>query len=133
MILKKLQPLGYLVSAIVFCFLTHNLIFKIFDLKLNLSVLNFSLSELYLLFSILSVLIISTSIVIKQKNIDLVGNVFMLITCVKMVVCFLLIRPFSNNSNFSHSLEKYNYLMLFMLFLILETTVTIFILNKKEP
>ena len=131
MFLKKLKPIGLLFVAIAICYLIHKTIFFFLNLKLNLEIFNFSLEELYLLFSTLALLITATSIIVKQKNIDLVGNVFMLITSIKMISCFLLIRTYVSNINFKHSLEKWNYLGLFLLFLVLETIITIQILNKK--
>ena len=132
MILKKLKPLLFLSLGIFGFYATHKTVFYLLDIKLNLSFFNFSLEELYLIFSTASFLVTTTSIIIKQKNIDLVGNVFMLVTCIKMIICFLIIRPFSKNPEFVNSLEKYNYLVMFLIFLILETTITVGILNKKE-
>lgn len=131
MFLKKLKPIGLLFVAIAICYLIHKTIFFFLNLKLNLEIFNFSLEELYLLFSTLALLITATSIIVKQKNIDLVGNVFMLITSIKMISCFLLIRTYVSNINFKHSLEKWNYLFLFLLFLVIETAISVQILNKK--
>ncbi len=131
MILEKLKPLRLLLCAIFIGYSIHKTLFYFLNLKLNLSTFDYSLEELYFSFSILSVLITSTSIYIKQKNIDLVGNVFMLITSIKMICCFLIIRPYVSNENFKNSSEKWNYLSLFLLFLVLETIITIQILNKK--
>lgn len=132
MILKKLKPLRLLFGAIFIGYSIHKTLFYFLNLELNLILFNYSLEELYLVFSTLSVLITSISIYIKQKNIDLVGNVFLLITSIKMISCFLIIRPYVANENFKHSIEKWNYLCLFLLFLVLETIITIQILNKKS-
>lgn len=132
MILEKFKYLGFLLGAISICYLIHKMIFFIFNLELNLNKFNFSLEELYFLFTILSLLITSISIFIKQKNIDLVGNVFVLITSIKLIGCFLFIQPYVSNKTFNNSLEKWNYFSLFLLFLILETSITVFILNKKK-
>ncbi len=131
MILEKLKPLGILLVAIFIGYSIHKTLFYFLNFELDLIIFNYSLEELYFVFLTLSVIITSISIYIKQKNIDLVGNVFMLITSIKMISCFLLIRPYAANENFKHSIEKWNYLILFLLFLVLETIITIQILNKK--
>ena len=132
MILKNLKPLGYLLLAIMFFYFLHSMVFKFLNISLNQNIFKYSLQELYLYFSVFSIIIIALIIKIKQKNIDLVGNVFLLTTCVKLIVCFLLIRTSIDNPNFNHSLEKWNFLSMFMIFLILETVTTIVILNKKK-
>ena len=132
MVIKDFKPLGYLLLAIMFFYFLHLLIFNYCNINLDKKVFSYSLQELYLFFSVFSIIIIFMIINIKQKNIDLVGNVFLLTTCVKLIVCFLLIRTSIDNPNFNHSLEKWNFLSMFMLFLILETVTTITILNKKQ-
>ena len=112
------------------CYGLHYFVFKYFNIHLNQQALNLGLFDLYVLFSSFSVLIIIILLFIKQKNIDLVGNVFMLITCIKAIICYVIIRPLTI-SKIDYSLEKFNFLGLFLLFLIFETIATIKILNNK--
>ena len=112
------------------CYGLHYFVFKYFNIHLNQQALNLGLFDLYVLFSSFSVLIIIILLFIKQKNIDLVGNVFMLITCIKAIICYVIIRPLTI-SKIDYGLEKFNFLGLFLLFLIFETIATIKILNNK--
>lgn len=132
MFLEKIKPIGLLFVAIIGCYSIHKTLFIFLNLEINLKFFNYSLEELYVLFSVLALIITSVSIVVKQKNIDLLGNVFMLLTCIKMICCFFIIRPYASNINFKHSLEKWNYLFLFLLFLVIETIISVQILNKKS-
>ena len=132
MLLKKFIPLFYLSIIFIGLYFLHLSIFNIFELNLKSDVFNYSLEQLHIGFSIASISIISILIIIKQKNIDLVGNVFLLLTCLKMVAVFLFIRTSLNNPVFNHSIEKWNYFTMFFVYLIIETITTIFILNKKE-
>lgn len=125
------KPLLFIIVAIFCSYLIHKSIFLVFDIKLNLSVFNFSLEELYFYFGIYSLLMIVLLSVIKQKNIDIVGNVSMLLTVIKMLVCGIL-KTVLNNDSFKNSIEKKNFLITFLVFLTLETVVTIYLLNKKE-
>lgn len=131
MFLEKIKPIGLLIGVITICYLIHKTIFFFLNLKLNLQIFNFSLEELYFLYSTLAIFITAISIFVKHKNIDLVGNVFMLLTCIKMIGSFLIIRPYTSNVNFKPSLESWNYLFLFLLFLVIETAISVQILNKK--
>ena len=132
MFLKNFKPLFYLSIIFVGLYFIHLSIFNIFELNLKSDIFNYSLEQLYIGFSIASIVIIAILIIIKQKNIDLVGNVFLLLTCIKMVAVFLFIRTSLNNPVFNHSIEKWNYFTLFFIYLIIETITTIFILNKKK-
>ena len=132
MFLRNFKTLIYFGFTVLVCFGLHFALFKILNLELNPNIFDYSLSKLYLLFSLFSLVIISLLIVIKQKNIDLVGNVFLLISSFKLIGCYLIIRSVAINPAYYQSLEKYNFIGIFMLFLALETIFTIQILNQKD-
>ena len=131
MSLKKFKILFYFIPITIIFYFVHFIIFRLLKLELNQSIFNYSLKNLYFLFAAFSVVIILTIIIIKQKNIDLVGNVFLLLTCIKSVIFFIIIRPLTVIEG-EYVLEKFNFLGLFMLFLTLETLATITILNDKN-
>ncbi len=117
----------------IFCFYSlHKIIFCLLNLQLNKSIFNYSLEKLYAIYTFLSIVILLVLNKIKHKNIDLVGNVFMLITCIKTLICYALIRPVIINRENNHAIEKWNFLILFMIFLIIETVATIKILNAED-
>lgn len=125
------KPLIFLIVAIFCTYLIHKIIFFIFDLKINLLVFNCSLEKLYFCFGLYSIFMIVFLSIIKQKNIDIVGNVSMLLTVLKMLVCGIL-KTLLNDNSFKNSLEKKNFLITFLIFLVLETVITIYLLNRKE-
>jgi hypothetical protein len=129
MSIKSLKPLFYLFVSILFLYLNHVFVFYFFDFKINKLILNYSLNELYVLFGLSSLIITFIILKIKQKNIDLVGNVFLLMTSFKSIGFYLLFKFSIKNLN--NTFEKWNFLTLLLLFLILETVTTIYILNKK--
>jgi hypothetical protein len=106
----------------------HNVLFYVFQIKFSAF---YTLNELYLLFAMLSFIIIVILIKIKQKNIDNVGSSFLLITSIKLIAVFVFGNAIMRNQNLNHSIEKWNFLGLFLLFLAIETLVTIQMLNKK--
>lgn len=126
--IKLYKPLLNLMAFVFGFYCLHKLLFYALQIKLYTF---YTLEELYFLFTILSFIIISLLIKIKQKNIDNVGSSFLLITSIKMVIVFVLINPVLSNESLNHSLVKWNFLGLFLLFLAIETVITIQILNKK--
>ncbi|MGH2665308.1 hypothetical protein [Flavobacterium sp.] len=126
---EELKLVSQLALVIVGFYIAHKIIF----LLSGFNTINFeySLQQLYLFFAGFSIAIIILLLKIKQKNLDIVGNTFLLVTSVKMVACYILGRPILNMTQ-ENALEKWNFFGLFVLFLVLETIFTIVILNKKE-
>ncbi|SFA97619.1 hypothetical protein SAMN05660845_1110 [Flavobacterium swingsii] len=127
---KNIKPIGILVLIVGITYLIHKFIFSVF--KFNENNFIYSLEQLYLFFGLSSIIIELILIKVKQKNIDIVGNVFLLLTLVKMMVCYVFGRSILKEVTEHNSLQKWNFLVLFLLFLTIETTLTIIMLNKKE-
>ena len=92
----------------------------------------YSLSNLYLFFSICSLLIVYILVKMKEKNIDSVGQTFLLLTSIKMIIAFILLHPILQSTNQLMTPEKMNFFFTFAVFLAIETIVTIRILNKNQ-
>ena len=75
-------------------------------------------------------IILTILIMIKQKNIDSVGYAFMLLTCVKMVVIYLLFKTFAPEIG-TDGLPKGHLIAGFFVMLGIETLCTIKMLNKN--
>lgn len=124
----KLVSRLILVIAGLYCI--HRISFSFFGLDTTL--FEYSLEKLYLFFGIFSTAIIIFLLKVKQKDLDIVGNTFLVITSIKMVACYILARPILENVTQEKSLEKWNFFFLFLVFLMLETVATILLVNKKE-
>ena len=111
-------------------YVIHKLIFYVF--KINQEFFYYSLEKLYGIFFVLSFIIISILLKIRERNFDQVGMSFLLLTSIKMIFYYLLLRPILNNTQFDITIEKNNFFVLFILFLTIETVVTISILSKKQ-
>ncbi len=111
-------------------YLIHTFIFKNFNL--NEQQFTYSLLWLYLFFGTTSTLIFAAMLIIKQKNLDQVGMSFMAVTVAKMLFCVALIKPILSISDRNVDLEKFNFFVIFILFLAIETVLTIRILNNKQ-
>lgn len=130
--LKKYKPIYVVVAVSVLLYILHNLVVFSSDLSDAFDSFYFSLETLYLFFVACSIIILFILLRVREKNLDNVGMTFLLITSVKMIFCYLMVRPILNASNDINSIEKINFFMMFILFLAIETIVTIRILNNKQ-
>lgn len=99
-------------------------------LSIAIEEFKFPLSYLYIGFSGFSLLILLILKIISKRNIEIVGMTFMLLTTVKMMACYVLADFILFQSN-GMSTEKWNFFILFFVFLFLETLFGIKILNPK--
>ncbi len=90
------------------------------------------METLYLLFVAMSILVFIVVLKVKGRSFDNVGMSFLLATTVKMVFCYLILNPILRINSHDNSLEKVNFFGIFVLFLTIETVLTIRILNKKQ-
>ena len=127
---ENIKPLGILVSVILVSYFIHKTIFE--SVQFNTTAFKYSLNQLYVFFSIFSIAIVLILIKVKKKNLDIVGNTYLLLTSAKMVVCFIFGRPIIKNAVIGNTLEKWNFFTLFIFFLLIETIFTIYLLNKKD-
>jgi hypothetical protein len=128
--LKQYKPLLSLLLLVVGSYLIHKTIFLVF--KFEDTDFYYSLETLYLLFFSFSVVIMLVLLKIKQRSFDNVGMSFLLATSIKMILCFIILRPLLKVSNEINALDKKNFFVTFILFLTIETMLTIRILGKKQ-
>jgi hypothetical protein len=128
--LKKLYPFLTLMGIAFLLYVIHKLIFDLF--KINQQQFHYSLEELYLFFLILSMIIFKVLFIIKGKSFDNVGMSFLLATSVKMIFCYLILRPLLQIPKANNATERINFLILFIVFLAIETLFTIRLVNEKQ-
>jgi hypothetical protein len=83
------------------------------------------------LFTSLSFIVCATSYYFYKKNFDIVGYVFLVTTMIKMVSLFFITKTLLT-SKIILDFEKKHFFVLFFLFLMVETYLTISLLNKKQ-
>ncbi len=111
------------------CFAAHTALATLFDWQaINVPV---SLAQSYLLFSLGSVLVLTVVHIVYERNKDIVGMSFLLVTMVKFILAGIIGRPLWSGDGGSR-MAQWNFLALFLLFLAIETVLTIRILNKKQ-
>jgi hypothetical protein len=90
----------------------------------------YSVAMLYGIFFTFSLLITLFLIYIKQKNLNSVGNVFMLLTCLQAGFAFMLLHPILSDPHPYVASEKAHFYAVFAVFLTIETIVSVRMLNK---
>ena len=130
MILKNKESLLFLLASAIVAYVLHKIFFYVF--KINQDVFYYSLEKLYGIFSILSSIIILILLKIKERNFDQVGMSFLLLTSIKIIFYFLLLKSILKNSSIEVSTEKMNFFAMFIVFLTIETVITIRLLNEKK-
>lgn len=126
------QSVSLLFLFAISAFILHNLFFYFSNYQNIENQFQYSLLTLYSFFITFSIIIIVILFFIKQKEINNVGNSFMLLTILKMPFAYILLNSILNSSSKYASFEKINFFIIFLLFLAIETTVSIRILNNKQ-
>lgn len=130
--LKKYSLLLTLITASIVVFFIHKLFFFFFEYNEIENSFSYSLIQLYTFFLICSIGIILILIKVKKKNIDSVGNTFLLLTFLKMGLAYIVLYPILNSTTQFVKIEKINFFIIFAIFLTIETIVTIRLLNNKQ-
>lgn len=130
MTFKNYKPVLNLLLLTVVAYALHKIIFYSFNI--DDVAFHYSLEILYLIFSVLSIIVLVVLLKVKERSFDNVGMSFLLSTSIKMVVCYLILRPVLQASSQNNGIEKKNFLAMFILFLAMETILTIRILNKNQ-
>lgn len=130
--IKKLQPLLEVFIAAILCFAIHSLFFYYNQNNPKFQDFHFDLTTVYVFFLSCSLTIIMLLLFVKQRSIDNVGFTFLFATCLKIGISFALLMPILNSKNSNIGYEKINFFIVFAIFLIIETTVTIRILNNNQ-
>lgn len=128
--LKKTRPFLTLLGLAFLLYVIHKMVF--YGFNINQETFHYSLETLYLFFVFLSAVIFKVLLTIKEKSFDNVGMSFLLATSIKMVFCFLILRPLLQIPKPNNPTERINFFILFIVFLTIETLFTIRLVNEKQ-
>lgn len=131
MTVVQFRPILEIVALSAIAFVIHWLLFHFVMVGVE-NGFQYSLITLYSFFAVCAFLITMTSILIKHVTIDMVGQGFLLTTFIKMFICFGVFYPKLNQETSNNGTELANFIVVFLLFLAMETYITIRILNNKQ-
>ena len=129
--LRKYRPVLELTGFSVFALALHVLFFHFFAVGKDEG-FRYTIPQLYAFFFLIAFLIVVILVIVKSKNIDSVGNTFMLLTCIKMVLAYILLHPILESTHPNIATEKTNFFFIFAIFLTVETIVSIRLLNQNK-
>ncbi|PXY44954.1 hypothetical protein DMB68_09560 [Flavobacterium hydrophilum] len=129
MLLKNYKPILHLFFFALASYILHKAVFIFFDIP-NQN-FHYSLESLYLIFFSFSSVFFIVLLKFTIKNFDSIGMMFMMGTLIQMFFCYLVLRPILNDKIHNMSVEKTNFFITFILFLLFETLITVRLLNEK--
>lgn len=129
--LKKFSLILVALIVALGAWLVHELLLHLTGNAIAAADFYHPLKSVYVFFYVCSAVILAVLIVVRQKNIDAVGQVFLLLTCIKMGVAYAYLYPVLQSGSETMPLEKTNFFIVFAIFLTLETVLTIRLLNKR--
>lgn len=129
--LKKLWNLYKYLLVVVPVFIIHLLVFQEPMLNKASQSFYYTIPFLYLLYIIFSKIILFVVIKVFEKNFDNTGMTFLVCTSIKLAISFFILRSVLNSPT-ENTIEKGNFFFIFILFLAIETIITIRLLNKKQ-
>jgi len=132
MSLKKYQPVFEIIILSIIAYAVHKVFFYFNAGNPDYAGFYHALETVYGFFSLCAIILIFILIQVRLKSIDNVGYTFLLLTAVQMAVSYAFLRTILNSGTPNIAIEKINFLIVFVLFLAIETIVTIRILNNKQ-
>ncbi|HEY6144580.1 MAG TPA: hypothetical protein VIV55_14305 [Flavobacterium sp.] len=130
--LKKYQPVLEVLFLSIVVYLVHKLYFFLNEANPKFQNFHFPIEVIYGFFFACSIIILLILIRVKTRSLDYVGYTFLLVTFIKMAVSYAVLWPILHSGNPNLRIEKINFFIIFALFLAIETTVTIRLLNNKN-
>lgn len=118
-------------SIVVVLFFGNKLILQTESFNQNFKLFSYSLETIYTVLCVFSVIILVTLLIVNSRNKDVVGLTYLLITSIKAGILFFIFSDIISSSN-KNTVERINFFIVFILFLAIETLITIRLLNKKQ-
>lgn len=129
--LQILKTVIFTLSIAVVLFFGNKLILQTESFSQNFELFSHSLETIYTVLCIFSVIILVILLIVNSRNKDVVGLTYLLITSIKAGILFFIFSDIISSSN-KNTVERINFFIVFILFLAIETLITIRLLNKKQ-
>ena len=130
--IKEYQPIFDVLLTSLVAFLVHKLAFFFLDYSTIENSFQYTLFQVYSFFLICSIFIVLILIQVKKRDINNVGNGFLLLTLLKIGIAFIFANPIVSSTSKFKEMERMDFFIVFAIFLTIETVVTIRILNNKK-
>lgn len=130
MLLKNFKPVLYLFLFTAAACILHKAAFYFFEI--HTESFYYAVEFLYLIFFASTLLLYLILLMVKKKNFQIVGMVFLFGTFTQMLLGYLILQPILKSSSESTDVQKLSFFITFILFLLFETLLTVRLLNEKR-
>jgi predicted MFS family arabinose efflux permease len=130
--MKEYQPIFEIFFTSLGAFLIHKLAFYLLDYIAIENSFQYQIFHVYSFFLICSIFIVLILIQVKKRDLNNVGNSFLLLTLLKIGIAFIFANPILSSTSKYKEMERMDFFIVFAIFLTIETVVTIRILNNKQ-
>lgn len=130
MLFKENKTILHLFFFALASYIVHKAVFIFFDIP-NQN-FHYSIELLYLIFFAFAGVFFMILLKFKTSHFDNIGMLFMGGTFIQMFFFYLVLRPILTDKLPNMAIEKINFFITFILFLLFETLLTIRLLNEKR-
>lgn len=126
-----LKTIFGLIVFSVTAYLMNKLLLSYTVLHIDYQKYNYSIESMYAIFLAFTVAILLILQKVKERNSEIVGVVFLLLTSLKMGISYFIFLSIIRSVQ-ENSVEKINFFILFILYLAIDAYYTIRMLNKSQ-
>jgi hypothetical protein len=130
MLLKNYKPILHLFFLSLASYIVHKGVFLVFEIQDQK--FHYTIESLYLIFFAFAAVLFMVLLKFKTSHFDNIGMLFMGGTFIQMFFLYLILRPILVDKLENMRIEKINFFITFILFLLFETLLTIRLLNEKR-
>lgn len=129
MSVQKFRPVLEALAIAVPLYLLHEWLFYLLGVPQHTFVKQ--LDSVYGFFAAFSVAMLLLLVFVKEKSFDNVGMVCLILTTIQMVAAYVVFSPILKSVSGTATLEKFNFLGIFGVFLAVQTIVVIRMLKNR--
>ncbi len=118
-----IAPFLALINYLVLQFLLPHAIYKAFY---------YSIFVFYGFFALTTALLLAILIKLNDKKADQIGYFFLIGTTIKMGLSYAVMLPVLNQENINNNPEKFNFFIVFIIFLLIEVVFTYKLLESND-
>lgn len=130
MFLKNYKTILHLFFLTLASYIIHKGVFLVFEIQDQN--FHYTIEYLYLIFFAFSTVLFMILLKFKTSHFDNIGMLFMGGTFIQMFFLYFILRPILTDKLENMAVEKINFFLTFILFLLFETLLTIRLLNEKR-
>ena len=130
--LKNYASVLYFLLFSVTLYIVHKLVFNFFGTEIQPEQFYHPLEYLYAFFAGMGILIIVSLIMVFKNAPDFVGMAFLVATNINLVFSYIIARPILAKTTENVRMEKINFFVIFILFLLIEIVLSAKMLNNSR-